>query len=53
MQFGLPHIITTDQGSEFNNKLDKKLMKMLGIDHRFTTPYHPQVNLDLVYIFSC
>ena len=36
-------MITSDQGSEFNNSLDTELMDMLGIDHRLTTPYHPQV----------
>lgn len=41
--FGLPNVITSDQGSEFNNKMDKKLMKMLNIEHRLTTPYHSQV----------
>ena len=30
-------------GSEFNNFLDTELMEMLGIEHRLTTPYHPQV----------
>ncbi|XP_065911163.1 uncharacterized protein [Dysidea avara] len=44
MQFGLPRVITSDQGSEFNNCLDKKLMKMMKIDHCLTTPYHPQAN---------
>ena len=43
MRMGLPQVITSDQGREFNNKLDKRLMKLLGIDHRLTTPYHPQV----------
>ena len=43
MMFGLPNVITSDQGSEFNNKMDKRLMKMLTIEHRLTTPYHPQV----------
>ena len=43
MQFGLPRVITSDQGSEFNNSLDTELMEMLGIEHRLTTPYHPQV----------
>ena len=51
MQFGLPKVITSDQGSEFNNNLDKKLMKMINIDHRLTTPYHPQVDTWIVYTF--
>jgi len=49
MQFGLPRVITSDQGSKFNNRLDKKLMKMMRIDHRLTTPYHPQVTTILYY----
>ena len=43
MKFGIPKVITTDQGSEFNNKLDSELMTLLNVDHRLTTPYHPQV----------
>ena len=43
MQFGIPKAITTDQGTEFNNALDKKMMKQLNVNHRMTTPYHPQV----------
>ena len=43
MKFGIPKVITTDQGSEFNNKLDSELMALLNVDHRLTTPYHPQV----------
>ena len=43
MRFGLPKVITSDQGGEFNNSLDTELMKTMGIDHRLTTPYHPQV----------
>ena len=33
----------TDQGKEFKNELDHELMKKLYIEHRLTTPYHPQV----------
>ena len=43
MQFGIPKVITTDQGKEFNNALDKEMMKQLNVNHRLTTPYHPQV----------
>ena len=41
---GLPAIVTTDQGSEFHNKVNRELMKVFGIDHRLTTAYHPQAN---------
>ena len=43
MRMGLCKVVTSDQGKEFNNALNKELMKKLGIDHRLTTPYHPQV----------
>ena len=45
MQMGLPKVLTSDQGREFRNKLDKELMKLLGIKRYHTTPYHPQVCL--------
>ena len=41
---GLPSVMTTDQGKEFNNSLNTELMKSLNIEHRLTTPYHPQAN---------
>ncbi len=43
MRFGLPQVITSDCGSEFNNSLDSGLAKLLNIKRRLTTPYHPQV----------
>ena len=36
-------MITSDQGSEFRNKLNKEIASLLKIDHRLTTAYHPQV----------
>ena len=45
MKFGLCRVVTSDQGKEFNNNLNEELMKLLGIQHRLTTPYHPQVCL--------
>ena len=50
MTMGLPKVITSDQGTEFNNKLDRELMKFLNIEHRLTTPYHPQV---IINILAC
>ena len=41
---GIPAVITTDQGKEFHNKLNKGFEVEMGIDHRFTTAYHPQAN---------
>ena len=43
MRMGLPKVITTDNGTEFKNDLNKHLMELLGIEQRFTTAYHPQV----------
>jgi hypothetical protein len=45
MTMGLPKTITTDQGREFKNGLNEKLMKSLNIKHHLITPYHPQVYL--------
>ena len=41
---GLPAVITSDQGREFHNALNKQLMTEFGIDHQLTTAYHPQAN---------
>ena len=44
MRMGIPKLVTSDQGSEFNNKLNAELMKKLNIKHILTTAYHPQAN---------
>lgn len=41
---GLRAVITTDQGKEFHNKFNAEMTRVLGIEHRMTTPYHPQAN---------
>ena len=41
---GLPSVITTDQGSVFRNTMNKELMRQLDIEHRLTSPNHPQAN---------
>ena len=43
MKMGLCRVVTSDQGKEFNNQVNKELMDLLGIDYHLTTPYHPQV----------
>ena len=40
---GLPQVVVSDQGREFNNQLDTQMMTLLGINRRLTTAYHPQV----------
>ena len=37
-------VITTDQGREFNNNVNKEFEKQMRIEHRLTTAYHPQAN---------
>jgi hypothetical protein len=45
MRMGLPRVITSDQGGEFVNGINKELMGCLGIRHHLTTAYHPQVTI--------
>ena len=42
---GLPRVLTSDQGSEFNNEMNKELMTLMKIDHWLTSAYHPEVSL--------
>lgn len=41
---GWPDIIISDQGREFVNQLSSCLFKLTGIEHRISSPYHPQTN---------
>ncbi|GFS97435.1 hypothetical protein TNCV_733651 [Trichonephila clavipes] len=43
-RFGVPAIITTDQGGQFQSRLLYSLKQMLGIQRIRTTPYHPSSN---------
>ena len=52
MQFGLPRVITPDQGREFHNELNAELAKRVRIDHRLSTPYHPQVSPMFLKIYD-
>ena len=42
---GLPRVIVSDNGKEFDNQLNADITHLLGIQHRLITPYHPQVRL--------
>ena len=40
-RFGVPYVVHTDQGANFESTLMNKLCKVLGIAKARTTPHHP------------
>ena len=43
-KFGAPNVILTDQGPDFMSKRTRQFFNEYGIEHKTTTPYHPQSN---------
>ena len=43
-RFGCPKILVSDRGSHFLNELFEEMTTKFRINHRKTTPYHPQTN---------
>jgi len=43
-RFGVPKILVSDRGTHFLNDLIREMTEKFKIDHRKTTPYHPQTN---------
>ena len=41
-QFGVPDVLQTDQGRNFESALLKEVCQLLGVVKTRTTPYHPQ-----------
>ncbi|GJQ90789.1 reverse transcriptase domain-containing protein [Tanacetum coccineum] len=43
-QFGMPKALISDRGTHFSNKIMEKTMKRDGVNHHFSTSYHPQTS---------
>ncbi|GJR12723.1 reverse transcriptase domain-containing protein [Tanacetum coccineum] len=42
--FGMPKALIIDRGTHFCNKIIERTMKRYGVNHRFSTSYHPQTS---------
>ena len=42
MLMGIPRVLTSEQGTEFHNQINEKLMTLLKVDHRLSTAYNPR-----------
>ncbi|GJZ37425.1 reverse transcriptase domain-containing protein [Tanacetum coccineum] len=42
--FEMPKALINDRGTHFCNKIMEKTMKRYGVNHRFSTSYHPQTS---------
>lgn len=42
--FGLPKIVQSDNGPEFVNDTLRALIRLVGINHRFISPYNPRAD---------
>ena len=43
-RFGVPHMLISDNGLQFDNKMFKRYCGELGITNRYSTPAYPQGN---------
>ncbi|CAF4315582.1 unnamed protein product, partial [Didymodactylos carnosus] len=43
-KFGISLVILSDQGPHFQNMLMQNISKLIGYNHIYSTPYHPQTN---------
>ena len=44
LRHGAPESVVTDCGKCFIADFTKQVMRLMEVDHRTTTPYHPQAN---------
>ncbi|CAN6554084.1 unnamed protein product [Malus baccata var. baccata] len=43
-RFGMPRVVISDGGSHFCNRTIEALMRKYNVNHKVSTPYHPQTN---------
>lgn len=43
-RYGVPKELVSDRGSNFTSELVSELNRLLSIEHKLTTPYHPMAN---------
>ncbi|GJW38711.1 reverse transcriptase domain-containing protein [Tanacetum coccineum] len=43
-RFRMPKTLINDRGTHFYNKIMERTMKRYGVNHRFSTSYHPQTS---------
>ncbi|CAN6583773.1 unnamed protein product [Malus baccata var. baccata] len=43
-RFGMPRVIISDGGSHFCNRTIEALLRKYNVNHKVSTPYHPQMN---------
>jgi len=43
-RFGVPHTIKSDRGRQFECELFSEMCHLLEVEHRMSTPFHPQGN---------
>jgi hypothetical protein len=43
-KYGVPVVLLSDQGPHFNNQLMANISLLIGFNHIYSTPYHPQTN---------
>ena len=43
-KFGVPHVIISDNGKQFDNPKFQKFCQDLGVKNHYSSPRHPQAN---------
>jgi transposase InsO family protein len=44
LRYEVPRIVISDRGSHFINRIFRKALTEVGVDHQIATPYHSQTS---------